>query len=158
MVVEGSVVPLDRFKCLLVLANDEEFRKVLALDRSWWVERGIEMTLWTADLIVKPKREVWLKCLGVPFDVRCSNTFLSIGRQWGEVLSFEFGSVDCGALDDDRIKLLSDVVILFSFAFKLQVDDKLFDCWVVEERSFTKPVSHDYHDASRAFGLTTTKQ
>ncbi|GAB2281178.1 hypothetical protein Dimus_015781 [Dionaea muscipula] len=116
--VKVKVVVLDRSKCLLVFDNDDSFKKVLALDRSW-----------------------------------CPTTFLSIRRQWGKVLFVEFGFVDSGFLDDGRIKLLTDIVTPCSFAFKLLVDGKSFDCWVVEDGSFSMRAAQDCHDVSRSSGF-----
>ncbi|GAB2275743.1 hypothetical protein Dimus_010493 [Dionaea muscipula] len=138
MEVGVKVVLLDRLKCLLVFDNDEGFRKVLALDQSWSVSRGLEMTSWSAQLIINPLREVWLKSYRVSLHARCPSTFLAISRQWGEVLSVEFGSLESGFLDEGRIKILSNVVTPLPSAFKLLVNGKEFDCWVVEEGSNTK--------------------
>ncbi|GAB2297780.1 hypothetical protein Dimus_031867 [Dionaea muscipula] len=133
--VDATMARLDRFKHLLMFDREEDFRKTLQLDRSWWACRGVLMTYWLEKLILKPMREVWISCFGIPLHARCLNTYMSIGRQWGEVLSVEFGSVGSGVLDDDRIKLMTDLVAPLVVQFKLLVDDVEFECWIVEDGS-----------------------
>ncbi|GAB2289873.1 hypothetical protein Dimus_024176 [Dionaea muscipula] len=133
--IAARVVSIGRLKWLLVFDNSEYFQKVLSMEHSWWVDRGFSMIPWTDEPILTPRREVWLKCYGIPLHASCPRTFLSIGQQWGEVLRANFGSVESGCLDDGRIKILTEIVTPFSFAFKLLVEGKSFDYLVVEENS-----------------------
>ncbi|GAB2272146.1 hypothetical protein Dimus_006966 [Dionaea muscipula] len=64
--VEVSVVKIDRCKCLLVFDREESFTKVSSLAASWWSGRGVSLLPWTEDLVLRPMREAWVKCLGVP--------------------------------------------------------------------------------------------
>ncbi|GAB2270801.1 hypothetical protein Dimus_005668 [Dionaea muscipula] len=99
-----------------------DFRRLdLALDKSRWSSGGVSMTPWSPDLALFPLREVWIRCLGVPLHSRCSSTFLSIGRQWGDVISIDFSSLDYGSMEDVRILLLIDVVASLNMGFILKV-------------------------------------
>ncbi|GAB2279499.1 hypothetical protein Dimus_014139 [Dionaea muscipula] len=84
--------------------------KVLDLDCSWWVNKGVSMTPWSEDLVLLPSRDVWIRCLGVTIHARCHNTFLPIGSHWGDVQRVEFGSMDSGDLDDGRIFIQTKVI------------------------------------------------
>ncbi|GAB2273829.1 hypothetical protein Dimus_008601 [Dionaea muscipula] len=132
--------------------NDEDFRRVLLLDHSWWTSRGFSMTPWSDELVIKSTREVRIHCFGVPLHARCPKTFKAIGQQWGEVLLIDFGSVESGCLDDGRIKLLTDVVIPLFAAFKLSVDGKFFDCWVMEDRLVEMHLVRGSHDSAELSG------
>ncbi|GAB2276477.1 hypothetical protein Dimus_011200 [Dionaea muscipula] len=78
--VAARVMKISRLKWLLVFEKIEDFRIALGLDRSWWVDNGFTMLPWSEELILKPRREVWLNCYGVPLQARCPRTFLSIGH------------------------------------------------------------------------------
>ncbi|GAB2298760.1 hypothetical protein Dimus_032837 [Dionaea muscipula] len=73
------------------------------------IDRGVSMTPWTEDMMMKLKREVWNRCLGIPLYSRSPNMFLSIGKHWGDVLMVEFSSVISGSLDDRRINILTEI-------------------------------------------------
>ncbi|GAB2280327.1 hypothetical protein Dimus_014967 [Dionaea muscipula] len=75
-----------------------------------------------------------------------------IAQHWGEVLMIDFGSVESGCLDDGRIKVLTDVMSPFFFAFKLLVVGKTFDYWVVEGVSTDLPMVQGCYDSAGAPG------
>ncbi|GAB2282687.1 hypothetical protein Dimus_017225 [Dionaea muscipula] len=56
-------------------------------------------------------------------------------QHWGEVLTVNFGSLESGALDDGCILLLTDMVAPLISGFKLMVDGRVFDYWVMEDCS-----------------------
>ncbi|GAB2299420.1 hypothetical protein Dimus_033489 [Dionaea muscipula] len=125
-----------RARCSLVFEDVMDFGKVLSLNALWWASRGFSMKPWSEDAVILSKREVWIRCHGVPFHARCPSTFVSIGKQWpGDVLSVEFGSVESGVLDEGRINILTDALTPFNFAFTLMVDGKEFACREVEDGS-----------------------
>ncbi|GAB2294655.1 hypothetical protein Dimus_028851 [Dionaea muscipula] len=57
LAVMATVALLDRSRCLLVFDSDEDFKKVMLLDGSWWACKGIKMAPWAESLILKPLRE-----------------------------------------------------------------------------------------------------
>ncbi|GAB2276999.1 hypothetical protein Dimus_011706 [Dionaea muscipula] len=124
--VEVKLLKMDRYRCLLLIDNEEDFRDVLALGGSWWEGRSVSMTPWSEELVSKPRREAWIRCHRVPLHARCSNTFMSIGQKWGDVLTVEFCSWENGLLDDGRILLFTEVLAPFNCSFTLRVDGKDF--------------------------------
>ncbi|GAB2282793.1 hypothetical protein Dimus_017328 [Dionaea muscipula] len=58
--------------------------QVSSLADSWWSGRGVSLLPWTEDLVLRPMREVWAKCLGVPIHARCIGKILDLrlARRW----------------------------------------------------------------------------
>ncbi|GAB2267160.1 hypothetical protein Dimus_002145 [Dionaea muscipula] len=126
--VDVSVVLIGKPRCLLMFKDEEGFRRALSLDECWWSSGGLSMIPWTMSLVLKPLREVWIRCFGLPLHARSARSFMSIGQQWGEVLSIEFGSLDYGVLEEGRICILTDIVPPLNRAFTLLVDGVKFSC------------------------------
>ncbi|GAB2265973.1 hypothetical protein Dimus_001004, partial [Dionaea muscipula] len=91
------------------------------------------MTPSTTDPVLKPRREAWIRCVGVPLHARSPNPFISTRKNWGDILSVKFGYLENGSLEDGRVLLLIDVVSFVFSGFMLQVNGKTFECWVLEE-------------------------
>ncbi|GAB2286033.1 hypothetical protein Dimus_020456, partial [Dionaea muscipula] len=121
-----SALKIDRTRRQVVFEHEDDFRIALSLGDSLWTSRGVRMTPWTEDMVMKQKREVWLRCSGVPLHARCPNTFLAIGQHWGDVWMVDFGSVESGSLDGGRINTLTDVAAPIFCGFSLVVDGKFF--------------------------------
>ncbi|GAB2294123.1 hypothetical protein Dimus_028342 [Dionaea muscipula] len=103
MGVEFVVVKIGLLRCLFLFENEEDFRLALSL------------------------------CFGTPLHARCTQTFMAIGKQWGEVLRIEYGSLESGLLEEGRICIMNDVVSPLICSFTLKVDGLEFSCWVAEE-------------------------
>ncbi|GAB2266587.1 hypothetical protein Dimus_001581, partial [Dionaea muscipula] len=135
--VVASLVKIDKCRCLLVFDQEEDFRRATTSDGLWWVRRGVSMTPWMEDLVIQPLRDVWIRCSGAPFHVRCPSTLMAIGKHWGDVLMVEFGTVESCSLDDGRILISTDVEAPLHCGFKLMVDGKEFTCRMMEDWSTT---------------------
>ncbi|GAB2274224.1 hypothetical protein Dimus_008991 [Dionaea muscipula] len=91
------------------------------------------MTPWSKELVIRPGREVWIRCFGVPIHARCPGTFTSIGQQWNVVLLVEFSSRESGLLEEGRVLFSTEVIDRpLNCVFTLRVNGKDFACRVVE--------------------------
>ncbi|KAH7847419.1 hypothetical protein Vadar_025861 [Vaccinium darrowii] len=55
-----------------------------------------------------PSRNMWLSCFGIPLNVWCDNTFLSIGSLWGDVVALKEKTQKSLAFDKGRVLVATD--------------------------------------------------
>ncbi|GAB2296795.1 hypothetical protein Dimus_030899, partial [Dionaea muscipula] len=147
-----KLVKIDRYRGLILFENEEGFRRALSLEGAWWDCKGVAMTPRSDELVIKPRREMRLRCYDVPLHVRSPCTFTSIGMQLGVVLMLEFSPCENGCLDDGRILIIAEVMAPYSCVFTLKVDGKDFVCRVAEKYPLSTEWMKDRSNASGSSG------
>lgn len=82
---------------------------------------------------VKPSRCTWISCFGVPLHVWNSQTFVNIGKLWGETIKIDELTAKSLAFDKGRIFILTYHLECINEVVNLKVKGDVFPIKVAED-------------------------
>ncbi|KAH7852250.1 hypothetical protein Vadar_022463 [Vaccinium darrowii] len=88
--------------------------------------------VWKQQKIIS-SRCVWLSCFGVPLNAWNSDTFISIGNLWGEVIKLDELTANSIAFDKGRMFVLTDCLDCINEMVHVKIKEDIFPVKVVED-------------------------
>ncbi|KAG5554540.1 hypothetical protein RHGRI_012181 [Rhododendron griersonianum] len=119
---------------LLTFPSIEDMNAMLEESGLCWLGNWFdEVHRWKPDPLKEISRAVWLNCYGVPLNVWNAETFHSIGRIWGEVITLDGATSNCSSFDVGKVKISTNVFEAINQTVDLDFNGKVFPVRVVEE-------------------------
>ncbi|KAG5564116.1 hypothetical protein RHGRI_000336 [Rhododendron griersonianum] len=93
-----------------------------------------EFRPWSPDFTIEASRTVWLNCYGVPLHVWNSDTFFSIGRNWGEPITLDDATSKGLSFSSGKVQISTNSFGVINQEVNLEVNGKLYPIRVMEEQ------------------------
>lgn len=110
----------------------------------WLLNFFDEVKQWEPEPVTEYYRVVWLNCYGIPLNVWNVDTFFSIGRLWGEVITLDEDTSTRSSLSVGKVKISTKAFEVINHIVNLELNGKVFPVRVVEEQvgvnSFIKAI------------------
>lgn len=82
---------------------------------------------------IKPSRSTWISCYGVPLIAWNSETFLSIGKLWGEVVKLDELTAQSIAFDKGRMFIATDFLECINEVVQIKIKGDIYPVKVIED-------------------------
>ncbi|KAH7855322.1 hypothetical protein Vadar_023689 [Vaccinium darrowii] len=143
----AQIKPMGGLNLVITFHSIELLDSLLAeenLDFSNWF---VSFQKWNGQAC-PPSRNVWLSCFGVPLNVWCDNTFLSIGGLWGDVVALEEKTQKSLAFDRGRVLVATNIMDRIDEVINLSINGALAKVRVIEDLTsyFTSSDNYNFGD------------
>ncbi|CAL5380719.1 unnamed protein product [Camellia sinensis] len=121
----------------------EDMKSQLALLEDCLKEWCASVTEWKRGTYLAPERAVWLCCYGVPLNLWSNDTFMKIGRVWGEIIRIDEDTLNQVSFSYGRIKVATSVMSSINTVVHIQCNDMMYPIRVCEEHVMVTKVMGD---------------
>jgi hypothetical protein len=139
-VMEGyvnlKVITLGHRKVLLTSSKEKEIEKVVG-STGWWCQWIDRFVPWSP-ASVSNKRDVWLRCYGVPLFAWGISLFKTLAYKFGTFLDVDDATKQLKRGDLARVKVLTSASKIIDSVIEVVVLGQKFSIHVIEENGYAK--------------------
>lgn len=137
--------PMEGIYVLLTFDSVEDMNSMLeGRGLCWLMNWFVEVKQWTLEPSMEYSRVVWLNCYGIPLNVWNVETFYSISKLWGKVITLDEETSNKSSFAVGKVKISTNAFEIINNIVNLELNDIVYPVRVVEQHvgvtSFVKAV------------------
>jgi hypothetical protein len=117
---------------LLSTTTSQSIKEAVTANVKWWEGWFRSILEWSYDLFMD-RREVWLRCRGVPLHAWDESLFRQIADRFGSFIEVDPYTANRSKLDIPRVKISLSKMESIDSVISILVMGKTYQVWVVEE-------------------------
>lgn len=137
--------PMEGIYVLLTFDSVEDMNSMLeGRGLCWLMNWFVEVKQWTLEPSMEYSRVVWLNCYGIPLNVWNVETFYSISKLWGKVITLDEETSNKSSFAVGKVKISTNAFEIINNIVNLELNGIVYPIRVVEQHvgvtSFVKAV------------------